>query len=222
MGLRMLGDSYQVVDVLMLVGNVAPIAIYFLILGLVNSHSRPWIVTSRSDFLALTSVLIPVLLWPVPDFVRWQLYVPLGAGLLVAAVAFWYMLPGVNAGFVVYNVAEPRCVKLLTAALGQLGLSGHWDGRVWHSDTGRLSIEVRKFGLLRNVTLHFDAHDETTRDLIPPIGHTLHARLQTVAQLPSHMGAGLVLLGLGLMILPMWMVGRHIHDLVDAVSYLLG
>ncbi|HKQ49985.1 MAG TPA: hypothetical protein VJZ71_18060 [Phycisphaerae bacterium] len=218
----MFADSYQVLDVLMLVGNVAPIALYFLILGLVNSHSRPWIVTSRSDFLALTSVLIPVLLWPVPDFIRGQLYVPLVAGLLMAVTAFWYMLPRTHAGFVVYNVAEPRCVKLLTIALRQLGLSGHWDGRVWHADSGCLSIEVRKFSLLRNVTLHFDAQNETARDLVPLIGHTLHARLQSVAQLPSPMGAGLVLLGVGLMILPMWMVGRHIHDLVDAVSYLLG
>lgn len=218
----MFADSYQVVDVLMLVGNVAPIALYFLILGLINSHSRPWIVTSRSDFLALTSVLMPVLLWPVPDFIRSQLYLPLVAGLLAAVVAFVYMLPKADAGFVVYNVAESRCLKLLSLALRQLGLTGRWEGRVWHADSGNLSIEVRKFSLLRNVTLHFDTQDETARDLIPLIGHTLHARLQSVAQLPSPMGAGLVLLGVGLMILPMWMVGRHIHDLVDAVSYLIG
>ena len=35
-------------------------------------------------------------------------------------------------------------------------------------------------------------------------------------------GACLVILGVGLMILPMWTVGRHIDDLVDAMSYLFG
>ncbi len=218
----MIADSYQVVDVLMLVGNVAPIALYFLILGLINSHSRPWIVTSRSDFLALTSVLMPVLLWPVPDFIRAQLNFPLFAGLLAAVVAFVYMLPKPNTGFVVYNVAESRCLKLLAQTLRELDLSGRWEGREWHSDSTALSIEVRKFSLLRNVTLHFDVQNESDRDRVPQIGHALNVRLQTVAQLPSPMGAGLVLLGVGLMILPMWMVGRHIHDLVDAVSYLLG
>ena len=62
----MLANGYQVVDVLMLVGNVAPVAIYFLTLGLVNSHSRPYLTTSRSDFLSLTIVLIPLFLWPLP------------------------------------------------------------------------------------------------------------------------------------------------------------
>ena len=47
-------------------------------------------------------------------------------------------------------------------------------------------------------------------------------RLGCVAQLPSAMGAGLVLVGLGLMILPMWMMGRHIDDLVDAMLHLFG
>jgi hypothetical protein len=218
----MFANSYQVVDVLMLVGNVAPIALYFLILGLINSHSRPWIVTSRSDFLALTSVLMPVLLWPVPEFVRAQLYIPLFAGLLLAAVAFWYMLPSADAGFVVYNIAESRCLKLLEPALRQLGLRGRWEGRIWYADNSPLSIEVRKFALLRNVTLHVDARDGSAHNLIPQIGHALQTRFQSVAQLPSAMGAGLVLLGVALMILPMWMVGRHIHDLVDAVSYLIG
>lgn len=218
----MISDSYQVVDVLMLVGNVAPIALYFLILGLVNSHSRPWIVTSRSDFLALTSVLMPVLLWPVPDFIRGQLYVSLAMGLLAAVAAFLYLLPRPDAGFVIYNVAEARCLRLLAQTIRGLGLDGRWDGRTWLVDSGALSIEVRKFALLRNVTLHFDVRDPSARDLVRQIGGALHTRLQTVAQLPSPMGAGLVLLGVGLMILPMWMVGRHIHDLVDAVSYLIG
>ena len=36
------------------------------------------------------------------------------------------------------------------------------------------------------------------------------------------MGACLVMLGVGLMIIPMWMVSRHIDDLVDAMSHLFG
>jgi hypothetical protein len=36
------------------------------------------------------------------------------------------------------------------------------------------------------------------------------------------MGACLVVLGVGLLIIPMWMVGRNIDALVDAMSWLFG
>lgn len=218
----MLAESYQVVDVLMLVGNILPVAVYFLVLGLINSHAHPYLISSRSDFLALTSVMLPVLLWPVPDFVRGRMYGPLIAGLLLAAVVFYYMLPARDAGFVVYNISRSRCLKLLRQAIQSLGLSGRWQDNVWTSEDAAITIEMREFSLLHNVALHVDVEGDDARSLVHGIEVQLGQRLQSVSQLPSTMGAGLVVVGVMLLILPMWMVGRHIDDIVDAMTHIFG
>jgi hypothetical protein len=218
----MLIGDYQVVDVLLLVGNIAPIALYFLALGLVNSYSHPYLISRRADFVALTSVLVPVLLWPVPGFVQagywWALLIAGG----LAAATFAWMLPRTGDGLVIYNIAENRCVRLLEDALGAMGFSGAWEGKTWRSDCGSMAIHVRGFALLHNVTLHLETTGPRAARLFPTLAAQLQHRLSAVAQLPSMMGASLVLVGLVLMIVPMWTVSRHIDDLVDAMSHLFG
>lgn len=218
----MSASNYEVVDILMLVGNVLPLAVYFLVLGLVNSHARPFLISSRSDFLALTSVLLPVLIWPVPDFIRGGLYLLLLVGMLLAGLVFLYLLPARHAGFVVYNISRSRCLKLLEQSIRSLGLEGRWQGSVFTTDDLSLSMEVREFSILHNVALHMECRSDRARLSVHELGADLDRRLHTVSQLPSTMGAGLVLVGVSLLILPMWMVGRHIHDLVDAMTHLFG
>lgn len=216
----MLFGSYQVVDVLLLVGNVAPVALYFLALGLVNSHSRPYLITRRADFVALTIVLVPVIFWPLPRFISagsWWPLIP--SGCLLAGVFLW-MLPRAGDGFVVYNIAEAKCLRALEGALAALRWAGSWEGKTWRSDCGRLAVHVRGFAILRNVTLHVEGPESAWA--CSTLGGELHRRLTSITQLPSPTGAGLVLVGLGLMILPMWTVSRHIDDLVDAMLHLFG
>ncbi|MFH1417380.1 MAG: hypothetical protein ABII12_03730 [Planctomycetota bacterium] len=214
--------QYEVVDVLLLLGTVAPVSFYFLTLGLVNSHARPHIISSQADFLALTCVLMPVLIWPVPMVLKIGSWWPFLLGACAAGVLFAYMLPKAHAGFVLYNISEARCSALLDGALRALRLSGSWDGKTWRGDSGDLVIHVRSFALLRNVTLHVEASDARAKQIAPPLEAELRRRLAPIAQLPSATGAGLVLVGLALMMLPMWMVGRHIDDLVDAMLHLFG
>ena len=218
----MFAGDYQVVDVLMLVGNVAPIALYFLVLGLVNSHARPYLTTCRADFVTLTCVLTPVLFWPLPAFIRSGAMPLFIIGLFLAAALFVWLLMTTGTGFVIYNVSQAHCVKVLEEALHALGLSGRWTGDTWRDDAGRITIHLRKFTLLRNVTLHVETHDPQVAGRLPELGTDLSQRLEAVAQLPSTTGACLVLIGVALMILPMWMVGRHIHDIVDAMTNIFG
>ncbi|MBI5764024.1 MAG: hypothetical protein HZA51_10915 [Planctomycetes bacterium] len=210
--------SYQPADVLMLVGNVAPIALYFLVLGLVNSHSRPYLTTCRSDFVALTTVLVPLLLWPVPALAGTQGWAPLSLAAFAAGLGFWKFLPRASDGFVIYNISEQTGLRLIEQALRAAGLTGEWDGRQWVSDCGRVTLHVRRFALLRNMSIHVEADESVRQSIVARVGPELERRLSLVSQLPSTMGACLVMLGAGLLILPMWMVSRHIHDLVEAVA----
>src|SRR5690554_989144 len=123
-----MAGAYQVADVLMLVLCIGPVAVYFLTLGLVNSHSRPWMISSRSDFVSLTVVLIPLLIWPLPILANerhWWLLLP---ALAVLGFAFVRMLPSSRAGYVIYNISETRCRRLLEDSLRSLGWHGHWSG----------------------------------------------------------------------------------------------
>jgi hypothetical protein len=175
--------------------------------------------TCRSDFVMLTTVLVPVLLWPVPTFVGVHALWFLAAGLATAAFFFWYMLPRSGAGYVIYNISQPVCQKLLDDSVKSLRIAGRWDDGCWRSDSFDLIIHLRKFALLRNVTVGIDALTPQARRHAELLGRELHQRLERVSQLPSTMGACLVLVGVGLLILPMWMVGRHIQDLVDAMAH---
>jgi len=219
----MLLGSYEVNDVLMLVACVGPVAIYFLTLGLVNSHSRPYLVSSRSDFVSLSIVLAPLLVLPVPLLAQAALWWLLALGVVALAGVFAWMLPSTEAGFVMYNITRPRCVRLIKAAIHHLGWAGHWHGRVWQSDDGTFTMHIRDFALLRNVTVHCETPTGSRADdRVAALSNEMQQRLSEVSQLPSTMGACLVVLGLGLMILPLWTVSRHIDDLVDAMSRLFG
>lgn len=215
-------QHYQVADVLMLVANVGPVAVYFLVLGLVNSHARPCLVSTRSDFVALTAVLLPLLLWPVPDLIRAGLYGPLFGGLFIAAAMFGWLLPGREDGVVIYNISEWRCRRILMQTLRRLGLTGRWEDGAWTSDDESLVIELRRFPPLRNVSVHFDARSDGARIHVRAICDGLNRAVQSVSQGPSNMGIALTTLGLGLLILPMWMLTRHVDDIVDAMTHLFG
>lgn len=212
-------DTLQIVDVMMMVVNVAPIALYFLILGLVNSHARPYLITSRSDFIALTIALAPVLMWPLPSFLQAGAMWPLVAGLVIALIVFLMLVPRSNAGFVIYNISEARCMRILNEAIADMGLTGRWDGPAWRGERGVPSFHLSKIALLRNVTIHIERDSEA-------FAARLHAelteRIKAVSQLPSAMGACLVMVGAAIMLVPMWMVGTHIDDFVDAMGHLFG
>lgn len=214
--------NLQVVDVLMLVGNIAPIAVYFLCLGLVNSHARPCLVSSRSDFISLSIALVPVLLWPLPVLAGARAWWLLAAGLLCAAVVFWKFLPAAGGGFVIYNISESRFTRVLEEAFRRMGLVGAWEGPIWQAADSDLRVTIRKFALLRNVTLSIEADSPSGRRQASTLEARVRSGLACVNQLPSTMGACLVLIGVGLLIVPMWTFGRHIQDIVDAMSHILG
>ncbi|MBX3395634.1 MAG: hypothetical protein KF841_09730 [Phycisphaerae bacterium] len=219
----MFASGYQVTDVLMLVLCVGPVATYFLTLGLVNSHARPCIITSRADFISLTIVLIPLLVVPLPTLAGSSHLWLLGLATLGFAMAFHRLLPAADAGFVIYNISEKRCRRLVEDALRSIGWHGSWSAETWHDRDGRFALSLRSFTPLRNVTLHVehtDGIDPAVR--LAALRAAMEHEFRSVSQMPSTMGACLVMVGVALMIIPLWMVSRHIDQLVDAVTYLFG
>jgi len=215
-----MGGGNIAIDSLLVVGLVAPIAIYFLLLGLVNSHARPCLVSSRSDFISLTIVMAPLLIAPMPALANRSLWWLLALEVLLAGWAFFAMLPGRWDGWVIYNISGRRCRAAVEAALRDLGWGGSWKGDVWRGEIGELALS--SIPLLRNVTLHTGRLSRRSAERLAELDRALQHRLMRIEQLPSTAGACLLVLGVALLAMPIWMMGRHIQDVVEAVVHLFG
>ncbi len=211
----------QAVFLLRLVINVAPVAVYFLALGLVNTQSRPKLVSGRSDFIALTLVFVPVLVWPVPLLIRYELWWVVAAAMFVGGGVFWWLLPEAHSNWVVYNISERRCRRMLIDALARMGLGASEDDLGMTVDAQNLRIDLNGFGLLNNVSVYLrpTAGDLDTA-LLGRLRREFDGQLEGLSLLPSPTGACLVVLGVGLLIVPLWMMSQHMSAIVEIVSRL--
>ncbi len=214
--------SDQVIFLLKVVINIAPVAVYFLVLGLVNSQAHPVLVNARSDFQVLTLVFVPLLVWPIPYLVDGGHWWALCCGVLIATGGFWRLLPGRADGWVLYNVTEEQGRAMLHRALSACGLASRARGGGFDVPTAGLHIEVSSFSLLRNVTLRARWNgDRIDMERFASLGVGLHRQMQRQSLLPSATGGCLMVLGVSLMIVPLWLMSRHIDAIVEIVQQLL-
>ena len=212
----------QAIFVLKVFINIAPIALYFLVLGLLNSQPRPRLVSGRNDFIALTLVFVPMLVWPVPLLLAHNLWPLLLVGLLALAAAFLALLPAKRSSWVIYNITEPRCRRHLEHALACLHPDyRRRDGGYW-IPSHQLSIHVASFAPLRNVTLYIRLNRKNPPVVIlDRLRDNLEAQLHVLGLLPSPTGACLLLVGVLLLMLPLWMINHHADVIVEAITHLL-
>lgn len=221
--MAMIAEGQIAYSVLMLIGSAGPVAIYFLSLGLVNCHARPCLISARSDFIALSIVLAPLLLWSLPVAIQFGSGWMLGLAAILLAVIFRRLVPGRHGGFVLYNVSRRIGCDLIHTALA--GLDAPFEresASVWVSRDGRVRITATAFTLLRSVSIQIESESPVAGLLARRFRDGLERNLIRVEQLPSAVGAGLVLAGVGIAVVPMWLVTRHIQDLVEVVASFFG
>ena len=209
----------QAVFLLRIVINVVPVAVYFLALGLVNTQPRPRLISGRNDFVALTLVFVPVLVWPVPVLIQYKLWWVGVAGLCVGGGVFWSLLPPRLSNWVVYNISERRCRRMLGEALSRMGLAAGESDHGLAVSSANLRIDLVSFGLLNNVTLYFrPLHGTLDEAVLVRLRREFEAQLEGMSLLPSPTGACLVMLGVGLLVVPLWMVSQHMNTIVEIFS----
>ncbi len=209
----------QAVFVLKVILALAPLSLYFLGLGLVSSRARPCLVSARVDFALLGVAFVPVIALPVMALVG-QGQAHLVTAVVLALVGlFVFLLPRRDQSWVIYNCSPAQGRRLLQQAARGLGwqLALDADGP---STIQPVGLRVTQAGLpwLRSVTLHIDgpASPEARcarREFIAAIREEL--RHETM--LPSPTGASLVLIGAGLLGLPMWYFFHNINAIVETV-----
>jgi hypothetical protein len=217
------GPSEQAVESMRLLVYVAPFALYLLVLGLVNSRAAGTLVDARSDFIALTAVFFPLLVLPVPGLVHGGYALPCALAATVLGLMFYRLLPGRYSGWVVYNLPASRARWVLDRALRGLGWDCRWEGRDRVETDRGFAIDIATLPILRNVSFHVRPGGESTirpNDLAE-LRRGLASRLAASPQLPSVSGCCLLLLGVGMLVLPLWMMSRHSDAIAEAVTRLL-
>jgi len=218
--------SGQVVFVLKVIVGLGPMAVYFLVLGLVNSRSRPHLVSSRVDFVLLAIAFYPVMLWPVLTLI--EKGHAAAAALAAAGVlaAFLWLLPARRGSWVIYHASLPQCARLIRQAARREGWQvvtpdDHRPHRRLGIPQAGLDIRLESFPWLRNVTLHFTCRHPAGVEAADRLVCGLFEEIKGEQLLPSPAGASLVVIGACLLGLPMWYLVNNMNAIVDVVARVL-
>lgn len=218
----MFASGQTTLDALILIGTAGPIAIYFLTLGFINSHARPLMVSSRTDFLALSIAVAPLALWALPFTMQFASAWWTALGIALLAIGLYALRPQAPEALVIYNIDRDRLMRMMPQVVAEAAPdAAKISDTDWQSPDRGLHISVSSFSLLRNVTIRLVGDIDRVRTASDALRRSLQPRFERIEQLPSPAGACLVVTGAAIAIVPMWLLTRHVNDFVEVVTLLL-
>ncbi len=209
LGSEYIGMTFRITTV------VAPVAVYFLILGLLNTRRRPQLLTGRTDFFLLVVALSPLLMIPAVGVLGLS---TLGTLLAAAAVgAVVYFLAPRGRTWVIYNLPPRRARQAVLAALRRIGMDADEQGGRIRLPAGG-SLELGGFALLRNVSIRMDRADAgVSREFEAALARELGG----VDVEPSPAAVALLLVATAMLVAPMALVAHEAPEIVRFLGDLL-
>jgi hypothetical protein len=207
----------QVILILKLALNIAPPALYFVILGLVNSQSRPHLISSRNDWLALIVVFSPILLFPALWLASGGYYPAALVAVALAALGVYFSLPKPQSGWVIYNCSRLQVRKALLSALAEMRIEYEiMSPKLIHLPRYRMDLNFSSLSLLKNTTITVHSY-QLRKPLIDQIEHHFQEHLDRVENALNPSGPAMLIAGTSMLILPLLMMVRHIDAFVRVV-----
>ncbi len=197
---------------------VAPVAVYFLLLGLLNSQPNPQIISARSDFILLNAAFFPVFCVPVLSYFApsvWTLLVVVGA--LLASVLL--LAPRRTGNWVVYNITLPATVRAGQRALNLMGEPFVRRGRRLILNRIDVTLRFTSMPLLRNVSISTEGANaaEFSRDF----EKLLASQLATVPTTATPMAVTFLLIATVMLIAPLGLLADRMPEMVRLVTNLI-
>jgi len=211
----MLGSEY--LDIWARVATVVvPVAIYFLVLGLLNSRRHPQLLTGRRDFALLIAALSPLFALPALSLIGVSL--PSVVGVVAAVAAGILLLAPKGGSWVVYNIPPDQARRAIDSALDQAGMPHSPAGRGFRLHGGNGFVQVSDFPLLRNVSIRLRGADEQlARRFEERLGRIV-AGLEAET---SPMAVALLLVATAMLVAPLSMVAHRAGEIVRLLTDLL-
>lgn len=200
-----------------LVTLVVPVAVYFLILGLLNSRRHPQLLSGRLDFALLVIALSPLFALPVILYAGLSVWGIALTVLVLGAAIRWMSPPGTI--WVVYNLSGHQARQAVARSLRAMGLGFEERPDGFALDGGAV-LRISQFPLLRNVTIRLDAGaagSAMASGFEQAMARTLHeASAET-----SPMAVGLLLLATAMLVAPLSLFVQHVPTLVRLITELV-
>ena len=210
----MSGTEYLTVS-LRLATVVVPVAVYFLILGLLNTRGHPQLLTGRRDFALLIVALSPLFVLPV---LGWLGVSGLTVVLVVAVVAgcIWLLAPREGV-WVVYNLPQGMAYDVVARALKAMGLGFERAENGFRIPSQNATVEISGFWLLCNVSVRLRGGEGLGRRFEEQLARTL-ASVRVEA---SPMAIAMLLVATGLLVAPLTLVAHRAGEIVRILTDLL-
>jgi hypothetical protein len=195
---------------------VAPVSLYFLVLGLLNTRSRPQMLSGRLDFAMLVVALSPLLVCPLLSWAS-QSYLAMAAAGAVGVAAIWLLSPA-HASWVIYNITPAEAVDAVAKALerGGLPFRRRQGEHIFRLPGGQ--VEFSSFSLLRNVTVRMTGCDHRTAQLFE---QALAGRMELLSAQTTPMAMAMLLVATTMLVAPLAMVAPRAVEIVRILTGLL-
>lgn len=197
---------------------VAPVAVYFLILGLLNTRRHPQILSARQDFAILFVAICPLFVVPVLAAVG---ITPLSVSVAAALVAGGiFLLAPRGHNWVVYNATDAEVRRALRHALRRMDVAFEPMGPARIDLPQRqAALQISHFALLRNVTVRLEDGDE---QLARSLQAHLHQNLCRLEPEAHSMAVVMLLVATAMLVAPMTFMAQHgVPQLVRLLTGLL-
>jgi len=194
---------------------VVPVALYFLVLGLLNSRPRPQLLRGRRDFLLLVMALGPVFAMPVLHWVQdpWP-----GLAAAAAAVACGLVvLAPPAASWVVYNIPPAAAARIVGEALRAAGLTPAQDHGAFRLSDGA-EVHLSAFPFLRNVSIRMTGAPPGAAERFE---RALAERIEAVPAETTPMAMALLLVAAAMLVAPLAMAAPQAGEIVRILTGML-
>lgn len=195
---------------------VMPVAVYFLVLGLLNSRRHPQLLTGRLDFVLLLVALSPLFLLPVLNLFGLSILAT-AAAVVLLALAVLALSPRDRA-WVIYNVPADQVHNILARALNSMGLAVQAGEDSYQLDSHQARIQLKSFAPLRNVTVRLTGGDAA---LAGDLEKALCRSLVTIEAQTSPMAMSLLLVATAMMVAPLALMAHRVPEIVRVLGDLL-
>lgn len=195
-----------------------PAALYFLLLGLLNSQRAPQLLAGRRDFILLVAAFLPILAVPVLNYVGASTVtvILVVACVLVAAIL---AAPAKGGSWVIYNIQAPEALRACERALRSMNLPFARHGRRLRLEGLDAELRLSAMPLLRNVSISVSGKDsgKVGTDFEP----LLTQHLGSVRGEVTPMAMAFVLIATVMLVAPLGMFADRMPEMVRLITDLV-
>ncbi len=196
---------------------VVPVAVYFLVLGLLNSRRHPQLLRGRGDFALLLVALSPLFVLPALSYLGVSTVTVL---LAVTAVAgcIWLLSPR-GQTWVIYNMPLGEACEVVARTLSGMGLEVRRRQGGFELPGCGAGVELGGFSLLRNVSVRLCGPGAPT--LARQFEQQLSQTLSSIRTEASPMAVSLLLVAVAMLVAPLTLMAHRAAEIVRLLTDLL-